>query len=153
MVVLKRENYCEFPPNFDSSENKIRLQVKTRQGWPLLEVVSFCNKPFKNYMMLGDSPKNFALDKLSIYKSRDTIGGRFPEWGGGGGGCWRSLLLNPLPPSFSFLSLGPIFSRDQNFAFSLRCLCLCLCERLTKSFERMQIYFERLLNGLETEHR
>ena len=62
-------------------------------------------------MMLCDSPKNLASDKLSIYKSRGKNGGRFPEWGVGG---WRSLLLNPLAPFlFLFISRPNIFARPE----------------------------------------
>ena len=102
-------------------------------------------------MMLCDSPKKFALDKLSIYKSRNTIGGRFPaEWGGGGGGGWGVGVL-----SFSILFHLPFpFYLSAQYFRATRILHFLRVGYFFGTVEPSRSNGCKFIsNGLETENR
>ena len=98
-------------------------------------------------MMLCDSPKNFALDKLSICKSRDTIGGRFPQWGVGVGVLSFSILFQFL---FLFISRPNIFARPEFCIFFV--LSMFMSMRMADQAVRTDANFlERLSQAVRTD--
>ena len=115
-----------FSPS-ESSENHLRLFLKTRQGWPNFRATSILHFlinalkikwccvtrlcEFCPWAKLFESDANPATQSVGVFQNGGV-------WG------WRSLLLNPLPPFlFLFISRAQYFRVDQNFAFSSRCLC------------------------------